>query len=161
MDINKLTEVLKAIKNGVFTRIAYTTDLPVKSLYKKAGIRVVKETEATVRLGVKYKNIKSVKERLEEKSDNRSRKNNYKTILPNKLVYNTNTEKYYVCAFPTKKGTHTKQIYKVILDDLVIISSEDRNLISHLVIDSYWKKNFRETFRVNAENILRIGESTF
>lgn len=160
MNYIKLTEALESIRNGAFTRIRYISELPVKSFYKNAGVKVVKETESTVRFGVKYRNITSVKER-ESTLENKTRTNNYKTIIPDKLLYNTNTKKYYVCAFPTKKGTHSKSIYKVLVNDVEVFSFSDKVFIEHLIIDSYWNKNFRETFRVNAENVKRIGSFTF
>ena len=160
MDYVKLTEALKSIRNGVFTRIYYISELPVKSAYKNAGIKIIKETESTVRFGVKYKNITSVKER-ESSIEKKPRTNNYQSIIPNKLLYNTNTEKYYVCAFPTKKGTHSKSTYRVLVNDVEIFSFTDKDYIKHLVIDSYWGKDFRETFRVSAENVKRIGDFVF
>lgn len=160
MDIVKLTEALNSVRNGSFTRIGYATELPVKSIYKKAGVKIIKETESTVRFGVKYKNIGSVKERS-VKEEKTKKTNNYTPIIENKLLYNTNTGKYYVCAFPTKKGTNSKSIYNVVVNDVVIISSAEKDIISHLVIDSYWGKDFRETFRVNAENIKRLGNFVF
>lgn len=162
MNYTKLTEALEAIKNGRFTRVAYETELPVKNLYKKANIHIVKECEMTVRFGVHYKNIKSVKQRFEEDAlDKRNKKNNYTTIIKNKLLYNTNTDKYYVCIFPTEKGTHTKNIYRIIANDVEIISTDNKELVKHLVVDSYWDKGFRETKRIAAENIKRIGNYSF
>ena len=140
-------------------QISYVSELPVKSMYKKAGVKVVKETESTVRFGIKYGNISSVKSRDDEPKKERT--NNYVTVIPNKLVYNTNTEKYYVCAFPTRKGTHSKSIYKIFVNDVEIFTFNNCDLVKHLVIDSYWKKDFRETFRVSADNVIKLGKFVF
>lgn len=159
MNYEALESTLKSIRNGAFTRVGYKTELPVKAVFKSQGFRVIKEAESTVRLGVKYRNISSVKSRGE--SEKEEWINNYQTIIPNKLVYNTNTEKFYVCVFPIRNHSNAKSVYTVLLNGREIMKTSNKNMVKYFVIDSYWNKGYRETYRVWAENILRIGKFSF
>ena len=61
MIINKLATK----RNGQFFKISYASDLPLTAKAKRDGVTVVKFTHATVRKGINYKNLKSVRAKHE------------------------------------------------------------------------------------------------
>ena len=49
-----------ALGKGRICRIEYDAEVPVKAVYKKAGIKIIKHVSTTVRTGVSYSNLPKV-----------------------------------------------------------------------------------------------------
>lgn len=64
MNTNLLINKLSSKHNGTWFRMSWCTDVPITANAKKAGVTVLKYTTATVRKGIKYSNIASVKEKV-------------------------------------------------------------------------------------------------
>lgn len=138
-------EIIKTINDipaGVFFRMSYTSECPVKAAYKRDGIRVLKLTEATVRTGVAYSKLASVIEYRathEPKDPRISRTNNWEWIAKNRIKHNTNTGKDYMVVATMKSGVNSRSKFIVInRGDAVIVSCDEFD--KDLLIDSYWSK---------------------
>lgn len=66
MELERLVKILDGKKNGVWFKIEWTTDLNGKlcAAAKREGHVVTKEVSTTVRKGIRYANMASVRERL-------------------------------------------------------------------------------------------------
>lgn len=65
MNLNAIINKLYEKKNGSFFKVRYSSDLPLTAEAKRNGITAYKISEATVRKGVKYVNMKSVQAKVE------------------------------------------------------------------------------------------------
>lgn len=154
MTIEMIKDLLNNVKPGVFTRLTYQTELPLKAEYKKQGYRIVKVNSITTRFGIHYGNIKEVKER--EGSDSSEKVNNFNWVMKNNLQYNSNTDKYYLCTYPTKRGRNGSWRYVVYLPDGVTfdgLSDINRDWVQ----DSYWNKKSTNMMKINIDNVIKIG----
>lgn len=70
MNTNMILSRLSTKTNGAFIKVTYTSDIPVKAAYKKAGVTAYKETTMTVRKGIRYTAQKAVMEKQFEKLAN-------------------------------------------------------------------------------------------
>ena len=155
MNIETIKNALNNIKPGVFTRLTYQTELPLKAEYKKQGYRIVKVHSITTRFGIHYGNIKEVKER--EGSGSSEKTNNFHWVMKNNIQYNSNTDKYYLCTYPTKKGRNGSWRYIVYLPDGVAFDGLT-NINRDWVQNSYWNKKSTNMMKINIDNIIRIGK---
>lgn len=159
-----IIKAVEKVKPGTFVRVCYKTELPVKAEWKKKGFKMIKIVETSVRFGVNYGNIASVKARkaLEEDSNKPKRTNNYEWVLKNKIRHNTNTGKDYLYVALFNKGDNTK--YKYILEHPFLgdidMGDEIERIYNHILIDSYFKKRFEkpEVKNISFENIIRIND---
>ena len=160
MKLQLLEEIINNIKPGTYTNIVYDVSCPVKAEYKKQGIEVHKTVSMTARFKINYYNIKAVKERIVE-SNNQKKTNNYKSIVKNAIYYNTNTEKYYLNVYNINKPC-IKTIYEVKIPmpndkDNWNIYPEDQVRDAGILIDSYFRSQNTEMFRINIDNIFSIN----
>lgn len=157
MNINTIKKLLDNIKPGVFTRLTYVSELPLKAEFKKQGYRVVKTNSITTRFGIHYGNIKEVKERDSESSNAPSEKvSNFSWVIKDNLQYNSKTEKYYLCTYPTKRGRNSSAKYSVYLPDGT--HYDELSDFNHdWVINSYWGKGITNMMKINIDNIVKIG----
>lgn len=117
MTNERIMEVINTIKKGTMFRISYKSELPVKALYKNMGYKVIKVVSETVRTGIDYDNIGVVIERKSNQveNDRPARANNYEWVIKNSVLYNSNTDKYYVRVVPLiKNGANKKVKYEVV-----------------------------------------------
>lgn len=155
MNIEMISKAVKNIKPGVFTRITYKSEMPLKAEYKKLGYKIVKISSMTTRFGIHYGNIKEVKESKHEgKISNKV--NNFVWIIKNNIQYNKHTKSYYLCTYPTKKGRNSSVKYDVYLNDEKVFSNIDF-IDKNMIIDSYWNKNSTNMMKININNIIAIG----
>lgn len=155
MDIKMISKAVKNIKPGVFTRITYKSEMPLKAEYKKLGYKIIKITSVTTRFGIHYGNIKDVKENKSEgKMSNKI--NNFVWIIKNNIQYNKNTKNYYLCTYPTKKGRNSSTKYDVYLNEEKVFSDIDF-IDKAMIIDSYWNKNASNMMKINIDNVIAIG----
>lgn len=142
MKTNNLVETINAIPAGVFFRMSYTSECPVKAAHKKKGIKVLKLTEATVRTGVAYNSIKAVidyKATHEPKENATPRANNWEWVSKNRIKHNTNTGKDYMVVATMKSGVNNRSQFIVINNGKASVQSYE-DFDRDLLIDSYWTK---------------------
>ena len=134
---NKEMQILKELdakQNGAYFKIQYMTDINSKVSAAFRGHNVTKLTTMSVRKGVSYDNLKSVKQAKIENDNMRSYTPWYFHIDKMLLRHNTK-EQYYVALFPNVFGK-PQTIY--MLDGIPISKKE---LQSRGVMQpSYWKK---------------------
>ena len=117
MSVNSIITSISTVPAGRFFKVAYKTDLPLYTKYKKEGIRIVKITEAIVRTGVEYSNISAVKKYREEHSPKEiNYTNHYSCIVKNRLKNNSKTGKDYAVISPVK-NSHSKSTYVLVNED--------------------------------------------
>lgn len=158
----ELIQEAKDIKPGVCVRIGYTSDVPVKAEHKRNGVVIKKIVSTTGRIGVKYKNIKKVQERVAANATRlQAGTNNYTWIIENKIKHNSNTNKDYLQIATFPEGDHTKVCYEV--NDKGICKyyfSKDelrKSYAGKYVRNSYFdKKSATEVYAVNLENVFRL-----
>ena len=163
MQISSIKNIMRDIKPGVYANIVYSVECPVKAKFQKEGVVVKKIVSMTARFKIKYSNIKTVKERREQKlnSDNRTRTNNFVPIIENCLYRNTNTGYDYLNVY-TVKNNHKKSLYEVIIPKAYgcshSILDEEELKESGYLIDSYFtKKRNTEMMRINTDHIASIN----
>lgn len=157
MEYNEIINRVENIKPGVFKRFTYKTELPLKARYKKDGYKVVKVTTMTSRFGIHYGNLKSVKEKSLNKTLRAivNKEKAFSWIVENRICYNKNTNKLYVCSYPCKSGKNSSSNYILIKDDQANIT--DIEGIKEYVTPSYFtKKNDSSMMRIAIENIVSI-----
>lgn len=159
MTYERTTDLLNSVKSGAFMRLQYTSEVPIKSAYKKEGYEVRKITETTVRTGVSYKNLKAVKDSPQVTT---SRVNNYVWKLHNRIKYNTNTNKYYISVAPIKHGNNTSSRYFVSKNGTIIYQTADKNKLLAKFPDLFTLSATKINSDVNImtislDNILKIN----
>jgi hypothetical protein len=65
MNLNDIINKLYDKQNGSFFKVRYVSELPLTAEAKRKGVDVYKITEATVRKGVRYSNMKAIKAKVE------------------------------------------------------------------------------------------------
>lgn len=161
---NAIINEIKRIGGGQMTRIVYGSDLPIKAEFKKLGYCIRKVVESTVRIGVNYNNIAEVVAKRENETPNETahkKVSNYEWLVPNRICYNSNTEKTYVRVAPLNKGgANRKSEYIVTAPNGItkIVSSLDAEE-SNMVQNSYWTSNNRPVVQnISVENIIRVNK---
>ena len=156
--LNTITRILNQIKNGVFTRFGFETQVPVKANIKD-NISITKTTFITGRTGVNYNNLKAVKER--ENKSTIKRTNNYSWIINNKLKYNSNTDKFYL-QVATNKHNNVKSFYTIHKDGKFFICATKNQLqkrFGEYCLNSYFTNNKEQSpvLTVNIDNIIKVN----
>ena len=160
----EIIEAVKAVRGGTVTRVTYKTDVPVKAAFKKQGYRITKIVETTVRIGVNYGQIASVKAKNAETpyTPDHNKTNNYEWVVKDRIRHNTNTGKDYVVLVNFNKGHNTK--VKYVIEGTFVGTIDMGNSIEdaykHIVLDSYFNKpsgGYGEMRNVAFENIIRIN----
>lgn len=159
MTYSFLEEALEGIHSGSFFRIGYITELPLKAAYAKEGWRILKVTESTVRTGINYRNIQSVIEDRESRSEVvRSRKNNIIPVQPRRIYKNVETDQMYLRVFPTVKGTNKDVSYILVTPshsryDFRELDEEMREMVR----DSYFNQKARPIATLKIDSIYKVG----
>lgn len=147
MQLNQIVDRLNSIHNGSFQKVTYKSELPAKAYYKNCGFKVMKVTEMIMRTGIDYKAIAPKKE---ESSNNRT--NNYQSIIKNKLLFNTNTKKYYTRIYPY---SNIKSAYYIV-KGIEVAPVDD---VSEYVIPSYFNRKTSDepiVLNVSIDNIISL-----
>ena len=134
---NKEMQILKELdakQNGSYFRIQYMTDINKKVSATFRGHNVTKLTTMSVRKGISYDNLKSVKmSRME--NDTRREYTPWYSHIDRMLLKHNTKDQYYVALYPNMFGK-PKTIY--MLDGMPISKQE---LQSRGVMQpSYWKQ---------------------
>ena len=155
MTLNEIKEKLSSIHNGSMHRVSYKSKPTVKAAYGKKGITVVKYTNGVMRTGFNYNNMKEViaKRSAPDYVAPAPRENNNEWIVPNKILFNTKTNKYSV-RFGLCKICKPHSEYKA-----YDVNGNEIPFDKEYVIDSYWKPLSEGTpiININIDNIVSIG----
>lgn len=161
MTLSHVIYALDTIKNGWMTRIAYSTELPVKAEYKKKGIKVIKSTSVTVRIGVDYEHIQAVVDAKKYSSETikKAVRTAYSWIIRNRVAYNDNTGKYYLRVATLPHGSNSSVYYTLIEEACGFISTKHVSAedIKDYVINSYWCSNTPIVQNISIDNIMSIN----
>ena len=144
-------DAIASLPNGRFFKICYRTEMPLKAEYKNQGYKVYKYTYRVTRTGVRYNNLKEVKDYHKEFS----RANNTKWLIKNKVKTNITTGKDYIVIATMIKNEHKEYSY-VIVDDT---GMEKRCSMApkDMVIPSYFEKKNGAVRNINLDNIVCIS----
>ena len=135
---NKEIQILKdldAKQNGSYFKIQYMTDINSKVSAAFRGHNVTKLTTMSVRKGVSYENLKSVKQARMENDDIRREYTPWYSHIDKMLLKHNTKEQYYVALFPNVFGK-PQTIY--MFDGMPISKQELQN--KGVMQPSYWKK---------------------
>lgn len=157
-----LTEAIRAfntIKKGAYTKLIYSTEVPVKAAYKD-NVKITKFCVTTGRFGINYGNLASVKNREEDRTKTYKKNLNKEWILRNIIEYNKNTDKFYLNVY----GTPNKSKYVYILTE----GNKTRilnnlNTVKEYIQNSYFTKKCdspTKFYKINLTNVHRIGNAT-
>ena len=137
MEIKNIIETLNKQHKGTFVRVGWKTSIE-SAKARKMGISVIKETDTTVRWGIKYENLNKVKaikavQPLKEKTE---RKPWYKHLeeTPYIVQHLTDTSKHYLQLFTVNKKGLTKTRYYI----NGVLSTKQDVIDSGYVNDSEW-----------------------
>ena len=161
--MNEVVEAIQAIKPGTYQKLGTVTELPVKSEFKRAGIRIEKITERVARFGIDYSNISAViQERAARKAagvEPVQRANNNEWLIPNKVSYNTKTGVTCIRAYNAHTSAKPKTKYRIITPEGVIDTDTLSESEKNYVRDSYFsnKTDAHECLSVNIDNVYMLG----
>lgn len=152
MNTNLLLMKLSQKRNGQFFKMVWTSDVKMTATARKQGIQAVKIVTSTVRKGIKYSNLKSVRlasTQYELKSlDHSLPWGFWKPGNEGLLIEHNNTNYLRVYSTPNKP----KSIY--LLNGKEISKETLKNL--GIVQESYWSTNLPACFTIKVENIADI-----
>ena len=149
-------EIVENVKPGAFTRIKYKSDASLAAKAKKEGHSVSKLVEKTVRFGVNYYEIESVKEREASRTDpKREMKQLYESLIPNTLYKHIEKETLYIQFATVPEGAKTEVEWLIDGNPATL----DQVKESGYVINSYWNKpgEAPEIQKIKLENVISIG----
>ena len=161
MTLQNVIYALDTVKNGWMTRLAYNTELPVKAEYKKKGIKVIKHTSVTVRIGVDYEHIQAVIDAKKYSSETvkKAVKTAYSWIIRNRISYNDNTGKYYLRVATLPQGSNPSFYYTLIeeVGCSIFVKNVSVDDIKDYVVNSYWCSNTPIVQNISIDNIVSIN----
>ena len=112
-----LIKKIESLGNGRFFKIRYMTNMKVLAEYAKRGVQVIKIAETVSRTGIKYGHIKGVTSEYPDQYVPK-KPSAWSWVIKNKVKYNDNTKKEYLCLYPIKGKQHTKCRYMLINEQL-------------------------------------------
>jgi hypothetical protein len=154
--------------NGRIIRVGYSKEMSLIKAWAEKGIRVYKLTETSVRLGVNYGNIATVKARKAAEGDKPKveRANNFSWVIPNKVKYNSNTGKTYLQVATLNGGHNTRNqflIYDPATGWFVLEREEWETSEYYLMTDVKCrgprKGDKPEVYTITFGNIFKLGNS--
>jgi hypothetical protein len=119
-------------------------------------------------LGVNYFNIASViaKKAAEGDKPKQARVNNYSWIIPNKVKYNSNTDKTYLQVATLNHGHNTKNQFLVYNpnEGWIVLEKEEFEMSEYYtMLDSKSKGSSKgekpEVYTITFDNIYKLGKS--
>lgn len=152
MNKNMLIAKLQNKNKGQWMICRWTSDLPVKAIYKKQGFVVNKTTIATVRVGISYQNTKSVQAKVKKGYELKHELNwgGWSVDYPGLLIEHKGNIYLRMYNSPNKP----KSVYFLNGKEI----SKEELINKGIVQDSYWKKSNEsvDCFTVNVTNIEEI-----
>ena len=145
-------EAISSIPNGRFFKICYRTEMPLKAEYKNLGYTVYKYTYRVTRTGVKYNNLKEVKENNIQAF---SRASNSNWLIKNKVKTNVTTGKDYIVIAPMSKNEYKEYSYVIVEPNG--IEKRKSSIPEEMIMPSYFKKKNGAVRNINLDNIVYIS----
>lgn len=156
MTFENVIEKLGNYNTGSFIRCGWQSDIG-NARSRKEGVVITKQSEATVRLGIKYSNIKAVKEARAAKPEGEEKPHKiwfrHLEDVPAIIEHLEHTEKKYLCMYPISKGGNAK--VKFFMNGKEV--SKEFLMASGYVNPSEWNKSETNMFSIPLENIRFIG----
>lgn len=166
LSYNEIIREASACGNGRFIRVGYSKELKMLKEWAEKGIRVYKLTETSVRLGVAYANISSVKARKEAEGDKPKvqRANNWSWVIENKVKFNSNTGKTYLQVATVNGGHNTRNqflIYDPHIGWFVLEKEEWLTSEYYMMTDlkSRQSSAHPEIYTITFDNIYKLGST--
>lgn len=164
MKLENLVKALEEKRNGTWFKIEWTSDLNGKmcAAAKRSGHVVTKQVSTTVRKGIHYANIASVKKRfISEGKFVVDPQDGQVYILPEKLSWGEwvegsnilikHKEQYYVRLYTTPN----KPKVQYFLDGVAIAANELKN--KGIMQPAYWNhENVEEVLTLKVDNVNKI-----
>jgi hypothetical protein len=163
MNTNLLLMKLAKKNKGSYFKMSWCSDVSMSADAKKQGLQAVKIVESTVRYGLRYSNIKSVKERrlmkafenggIKDEGEGQLKWGQWKAKYEGILVEHKEKDYFRFYTSPNKPNV------KFILNGVEITKQELMDLKigeKPVVINSYWNSNVEGTMTVKVENIIDI-----
>lgn len=156
MNIIEAITKLGNYKKGSFIRIGWKSEIGSKAS-EKLGIKVTKESEATVRLGVNYSHLKKVQEKVSLKEGNEripwfQRSGIFNLFIEHKKDIN----KQYLQVFPIGRNGNPRVHYFV---NGVPITKEKLQKTGYCNESTFAPKEDKIVFNIPVENIRFIGKN--
>lgn len=156
MNIKETIAKLGNYRKGSFIRIGWKSEIGNKAT-EKLGIKVTKESEATVRLGVNYSHLKKVKEKASATQENNRipwfRRSALSTLF---IEHKKDASKQYLQVFPIGYNGNTRVRYFV---NGALISKEDLQKTGYCNESTFTPKGDVVVFNIPVENIRFIGKN--
>ena len=163
--MDKKMEIINNIKPGVCVRFGFISQVPVKAAFKD-DFQIRKFVVTTGRTGVRYNKLKAVLERKEESPAKRNTTNNYTWVIPQKVKFNSNTQKNYLVIATLPHGHNSKVAFEVRQGDKYCYFHGKKEFMesefAQYVQPSYFKKSSgTEVMSVNLDNVFCINKEYF
>lgn len=166
LSYNEIIREASACGNGRFIRVGYSKELKMLKDWAENGIRVYKLTETSVRLGVAYGNISSVKARKEAEGDKPKvqRANNWSWVIENKVKFNSNTGKTYLQVATVNGGHNTRNqflVYDPHTGWFVLEKEEWLTSEYYMMVDLKSRESSArpEIYTITFDNIYKLGST--
>ena len=154
--------------NGRIIRVGYSKEIPLIDGWAEKGIRIYKMTETSVRLGVNYGNIASVKARkaAEDGKPKKARTNNFTWVIPHKVKFNSNTGKTYLQVATLNGGHNTRNQFLVYDPHVgwIVLEKREWELSEYYIMTDLKSREPRkgekpDVYTITFDNIYKLGPS--
>jgi hypothetical protein len=114
MEVKTINEILSKRHKGTYINIEWTSNIE-SAAARKSGVSVVKVNNTTVRWGIKYRNIKSVKESQVSQQNSTPAKPWYKRIddHPYLIQHLSDPSKIYLQLFTSQRESKMQTRYYI------------------------------------------------
>lgn len=155
MKLNAVSQAVSKLPNGVFFRLEYRTEVPVKKEYQDK-VHILKIVKMTTRTGINYRTIA---EKPTEMTSGTADINSWSWYLHRKIKYNKNKDTYYLVVAPIKKGSNTDSYYQVTYNGVMHLVKDLTDIFEDYVRPSYFKKSKSggKVININIDNIISIN----
>ena len=158
MNLKEIINKLNNYKKGTFIRIGWKSEIESKAA-EKIGIKVIKESEATVRLGVTYSHLKKIKESIsaKENKEGESRAPWFKrsSLFGLLIEHKNDNSKQYLQMFPIGRNGNPKVYYFVNGQPIMKEQLQQTGYCNNSV---FTPKGEVTVFNIPIENIRFIGK---
>lgn len=163
MKYNEIINEISKRHPGTSLRIVYQSDANVTAASRKQGYEVIKVTDAVVRFGCAYSNLKAVKQRRAENPEPATSQRPlwFKWVDGHAKVikeHATSGAQYLtVQTIPGSRNTSSYYVVKQNGKTLKAHATKEEVQQTSLVLPSYWNNNGPlDTFDIKIENIIEI-----
>lgn len=154
-----IIETIKNVVSGRFIRMGSTSNVPVKAAYKNS-VSIVKVTERTVRLGIRYDHIKAVMEKEAQRTEPKTqRADNNVWEVEGRVAFNTKTNNRTLRAYTVARHSNSRSMYIVTMDGITSMYEEIPDDIKEYITPSYFNKSgeYPVCISVSLDKIYMLG----